>query len=83
MGNGDPMDVAYGTLQETTDTALGTADDILVSAETPAITIDGTLADGELCYFKVSRDPANDTCTDDARLLGLKLIYTVDALNDA
>ena len=44
----------------------------------------GTPADNDLTYFRIFRDvsDANDTAAEDARLLGVKLIFTTDAAND-
>jgi len=84
-GDSDTIDVAYGTAQEVTDTHSGTAEDIMVSAASSAITIAGAPAVDEMCFFRVYRDPTNgaDTYADDAILIGIKLFYTIDAGNDA
>ena len=57
----------------------------MVSSVSGAITIAGTPADDDLTFFQVYRDAADgsDTFTGDARLLGIKLLYTTDAANDA
>ncbi len=83
VSNDDTMDAAYGTAQEVTDTG-GTTSDLYVSDATSAITIGGTPAEGDMVCFRVYRDPANggDTMAVDAYLLGVKLLYTINTLDD-
>ncbi len=80
----DPIDVSYGASQIATDNIQSAAEDCLVTVESPAITIAGSPAAEELCHFRVFRDvsDANDDMTEDARLLGIKLIYNINAGND-
>lgn len=78
----DALDAAYGTLQEVTDTLTATGD-VHITAETSAITIAGTPAAGDWLQFKVARDPANDTNTSDARLMGVRIRFGIKQYNDA
>lgn len=78
----DALDAAYGTLQEVTDTLLATGD-VHISAETAAITVAGTPAAGDWINFRVNRDPANDTNTSDARLMGVRIRFGIKQYNDA
>lgn len=78
----DALDAAYGTLQEVTDTVTATGD-VHVSAETSAVTIAGTPVAGDWLQFRVARDPANDTNTSDARLLGVRIKFGVTKYTDA
>lgn len=78
----DALDAAYGTLQEVTDTLLATGD-VHITAETSAITIAGTPAAGDWINFRVNRDPANDTNTSDARLMGVRIRFKIKQYNDA
>lgn len=73
----DPIDVAWGTAQVVTDTLL-TAADIHYSPTTAAITLAGSPAAGELIQLRVYRDAdaGGDNLTADARLLGVKVLYT-------
>lgn len=84
LSDGDAIDAAWGTAVVVTDDAQGTAGDIYVSAESGAVTIAGTPAAGDLCMFRVFRDvsDANDDMTEDARLIGIKLFFTVTTGND-
>lgn len=84
VSNDEPIDVAYGTAVVVTDNAGGSADDLLVSDESAAVTIAGTPADDDVCYFQVYRDvsDAGDDMVEDARLVGVKIFYTTNAGND-
>ena len=52
-------------------------------AESGAVTIAGSPAAADMCFFQINRDISADTQTGDARLLGVKLLFTTDAANDA
>ena len=84
VSNDGTIDVAYGTAITVDDDNISAAEDCLVTAESSAVTIAGTPADNDLCYFRVFRDisAGNDDMTEDARLIGIKVFYTTDALND-
>ena len=80
----DTINAVFGTLIATTALAhSGTSNDLMVSAESNAVTIAGSPAAGDLCFFQINRDVSADAQTGDARLLGIKLIYTTNAANDA
>ena len=85
MPDNSTIDVVYGAAVVVDDANQGAAEELLVADESAAITIAGTPADDDLCYFRIFRDvsDANDTAAEDARLLGIKLFYTTDAVNDA
>lgn len=84
ISDDDTIDVAFGTAQTSTDTG-GTTNDLYAGAESSAITIAGTPATGDVVQFRVHRDPANgsDTLAVDARLHGIKILYTTNAANDS
>ena len=86
----DTIDVAYGTAQTVTDTFHNAAEDLAVSAATSAITLAGNSTGspqaGDLAFFQVYRDAdaAGDTTNStDSRLVGVKLMFTTNAANDA
>ena len=85
VSDNDTIDVAYGTAVVVTDDALGAAEDLCVTAESGAITIAGSPAAGDMCFFRIFRDvsDSNDDMAEDARLIGIKLFFTTDAANDA
>jgi hypothetical protein len=77
------IDVVYGTAVVVDDANQGAAEEQLVTAVSGALTISNA-ADDCLTYFRIFRDvsDANDTATEDARLLGCKIFFTTDAEND-
>ena len=84
MSSDDSINVAFGSPVATTALAHSTtSNDLMVSAESNAITIAGTPAVGDCCFFQINRDTSADTQTGDARLVGIKLFFTTDASNDA
>lgn len=80
VSDDDVIDAAFGTEQTSTDTLLATTD-IHVGPESASITISGSPAVGDMVFFQIKRNPADasDTLTADARLLGIKIIYTTDS----
>ena len=86
VSDNDTIDIAYGTAQTVTDTFHNAAEDLAISAATSAITLAGSPAVGDLAFFQVYRDAdaAGDTTNStDARLVGVKLMFTTNAANDA
>jgi len=85
VGDGDTIDVAFGTLIAITDAGIGTVEDQQVSAVSSAMTIAGSPAVEQLTYFNFQRNASDggDTFTGDARVLGIKIFFTTDAANDA
>jgi len=85
IGDGDTIDVAYGTLVDVTDAGIGTIEDQQVTSVSSAVTIAGSPAVDQQTYFQLSRnaDSGGDTFTGDARVLGIKIFFTTDAANDA
>ena len=85
MNDNETIDVAYGTAITVDDDAQSAVEELLVSAESSAVTIAGSPADDDLCYFRIFRDVSdgNDDMAGDARLHGVKIFYTTDSKNDA
>jgi hypothetical protein len=82
VANDASINTAFGT--QVGPAALahsGTSNDQMVSVESGAVTITGAAAD-TVTYFQVNRD-VSDTQSGDARLIGIKIFYTTDAVNDA
>ena len=80
------IDIFYGTEIVVGVDAAQTAEDLWVTAESAAVTIAGTPAANDLCFFQISRVPSSTSPLDDldidARLIGIELFYTRNALND-
>ena len=85
VGDGDTIDVAYGTGITVTDAGIGTVEDQQISPVSSAVTIAGSPAVSEQTYFQLLRLAADgsDTFTGDARVLGIRIFFTTDAANDA
>ena len=83
VSNNTTIDVAYGTAVVVTDNAQGAVEELNVSAESGAVTIAGSPGDDEVVFFRIGRDVSGDAMAGDARLLGIKIFFTTDALTDA
>lgn len=83
--DGDTADVAYGTPVVVTDAAQSTTEDVYVTDISSAVTIAGTPAAGDICFFRFFRDvsDAADTAAEDCICLGVQILYTVNSADDA
>ena len=80
----ETLNTAFGTLVATTALAHSTtSNDLMVSAESGAVTIAGSPADNDQCFFQINLDTSASGQTGVVRLLGVKLFFTTDAANDA
>lgn len=82
----DVLTTALGTaVGATAQDHSGTADDIMITSETTAITVAGTPGAEEWVYFEVYRHVSDigDDLDIDARLHGVKIHYTIDTGNDS
>ena len=77
LSNDDALDAALGTAQVISDALLANnGTDLQVSGATPAITVGGSPALGDLVHFKVSRNVGGtDDMTEDAWLFGAAIQY--------
>jgi hypothetical protein len=83
LGNDDALDAALGTAVDVTDTG-GTTDDLYISDESAAITVNGSPAGGKLVLLRFRRRGAEvaDTLAVDARLHGVTIYVTTDQSTD-
>lgn len=83
VGDGDAQDAAFGTAVTVTDTG-GTTDDLYITAESGAVTVAGSPAEGDEVIFQFYRDvgDAGDDLTVDARLHWVKILFTLAAASD-
>lgn len=85
--NAVSIDQAFGTVQYSKDTGAN-ADTIYIGPESAAITLSGTPTGERLAHFQVYRDvggggtAGDDDLAVDARLRGIVLFVTMDALTD-
>jgi len=78
LSNDDAIDAALGTAQVITDTLLA-AGDLHVTSATPAITVGGTPALGDLVVFEVYRNTdGTDDMVEDAWLFGVLVQFKVN-----
>lgn len=84
VGDDDALDAAWGTAKEVTDTFLA-SNDLHISSYTAAITPSGTPAAEDDLILDIYRNAADggDTYTQPARLIGIRVLYTVSAATDA
>jgi len=84
VSDNDSIDVAYGTAVISQDDAQGAVEEILVSP-VATVTIGGSPVDNDLCFFRIYRDisDGDDDMAGDARLIGIRILFTTDAGNDA
>jgi hypothetical protein len=89
ISSGGSIDVAYGAAIAVVDATTAAVEIAHVTAESSAVTIAGTPAEGDICYFRIGRDidgggtAGNDNMAGDARLHGIKLFFNTNAKNDA
>jgi hypothetical protein len=81
--NDDALDTAFGTAQTVTDALIATGD-LHITSATSALTVGGTPAEGDVTWCRVYRDADNgsDTFSADARLIGVKVLYSINQLTD-
>lgn len=78
LSNDDAIDAALGTAQVISDTLIA-AGDLHVTSATPAITVGGTPALGDLVQFEVYRNTdGTDDMEEDAWLIGVLIQYKND-----
>jgi len=78
LGNDDAIDAALGTPQVISDTVIADGD-LHITSATPALTIGGTPALGDLVVFEVYRNTdGTDDMAEDAWLLGCLIQFKVD-----
>ncbi len=84
ISDDDVIDAAFGTAQTVTDGVTATTD-VMESAFTSAITIAGTPAAEDLVCFEFYRDTGDgaDTLASDAKLIAVRLNYTINAADDS
>ena len=76
------IDVAFGTAVSVTDNVISAAEDLYVSTVSGNLTVASAAANA-LTFFNIERDAGSDTMAEDAKLIGIKLFYTVDDVHEA
>ncbi len=85
VSDNESIDTVFSSPVVVTDDAQGATEEQLVTVESGDLTIQGTPVDGDMTFFRLFRDVSdgNDDMTQNARLIGARLILTTDAGNDA
>lgn len=85
ISDNDAVDSAYGTAVTIVDNNQNSANRMLASAESSAITIAGSPAEGDIIAIRIGRNPANgsDNLAADAVLIAAHIYLTTNAANDA
>lgn len=83
LGDNEGADQAFGTAVTVADTG-GTTNNVYITAETGGMTVGSSPGEEHWVVFQVARVPANgsDNLPVDARLHGVKIHYTTNALTD-
>lgn len=83
LGDNEGADQAFGTAVTVADTG-GTTNNVYITPETGAMTVGSSPGEEQWVVFQVARVPANgsDNLPVDARLHGVKIHYTTNALTD-
>ncbi len=76
FGDGETIDAPFGVAQEVTDTNSGTPGQVMISDQTPPITVANTPAAGDFVQFRCYRDSAPVTLAETVSLLGISISFT-------
>jgi hypothetical protein len=84
ISSDDPFGATFGTVVPNVALpASGTSDDLMVSDVSGDLTVGGTPLEGDQVIFQIYRDVSGGNQTADARLHGVKILFTTNAENDA
>jgi hypothetical protein len=84
VSSDDPFVATFGTVVPNVALAAsGTANDLMVNAISGNLTVGGTPLEGDQVIFQIYRDISGGPQTADARLHGVKILFTTNAENDA
>lgn len=83
ISDNEALNATLSTTVTSTDT-FQAADKLHIGPITSGLTPDGSPANDDIILFSMNRTPGNasDTLTADARLIGVKILYTTNAAND-
>lgn len=77
----DPFNTAFSGSVAATDTFIA-QNDLHITAETTALTIDGSPAAEDLVVIRIGRDTPNDNLSGDVNLIGVMMYVTLNAATD-
>ena len=76
------IDVVFGTAVSVTDNVISAAEDLYVSGVSADLTVASAAANA-VTFFNIERDAGSDSMAEDAKLIGIKIFYTVDDVHEA
>lgn len=82
FSDNDGIPPSFSTAVTSTDTFLG-ANKLHVGPITSGLTPDASPANDDMIWLAINRDPSGDTLNADAVLLGVKILYNINAGNDS
>ncbi len=84
VDDGEDSNASWGAAAVEVDNSQGTANDVLISGESGAMTVGGSPSNWDLIQFRIYRDPdhASDTMTEDLKLRGIQIRYNKDTNKD-
>tara|TARA_R100001129_G_scaffold185256_2_gene172764 strand:- start:17762 stop:20599 length:2838 start_codon:yes stop_codon:yes gene_type:complete len=83
LNDNEDINVAYGTAVVVDDSSQGSATELLISPESGDIACSGAADDLLFCQIFRDVSDANDDMSGDARLVGVRILFTTDKANDS
>jgi hypothetical protein len=82
VGDNDSLNTTFGAAVAVDDTWLA-QNYLHIADATAAITLSGAIAENDGVIFEITRVVGSDNLAGDARLIGIKILITSNATNDA
>ena len=83
LNDNEDINVAYGSAEVVDDSSQGSATELLISPESGDIACSGAADDLLFCQIFRDVSDANDDMAGDARLVGVRILFTTDKANDS
>ena len=83
LNDNEDINVAYGTAVVVDDASQGSATELLISPESGDIACSGAADDLLFCQIFRDVSDSNDDMSGDARLVGVRILFTTDKANDS
>ena len=83
LNDNEDINVAYGSAVVVDDSSQGSATELLISPESGDIACSGAADDMLFCQIFRDVSDANDDMAGDARLVGVRILFTTDKANDS
>jgi hypothetical protein len=83
LNDNEDINVAYGSAVVVDDSSQGSATELLISPESGDIACSGAADDLLFCQIFRDVSDSNDDMAGDARLVGVRILFTTDKANDS